>query len=489
MTLLLSSGHVRRTAFATIFILVACSIAAQVGAQSAGYPYYQPQPMVGGSQQQVAPFRAPSPMTTNQPGVGYYVADNSRMGSFNPGMNTGINYESWPCTQPGYSAAPQATYAGPQPGGWCDASQGGCGFGTSCCQCTPAARWGGYVGTLALFRDDENHRFFSYDSANEAYQLLDSRDSNFDYGPGVEAHILRMDACCCTGCEVVYWGIFPGDQYAYAYPSQVTGSLNGIFNFDQLDYNGNSADNYVNNAMVHRLRRNTEIHNAELNRIWFLSRGGCGSCGSGCYGTGMFGGACDGGCYGGGCNGSGWSFQTLLGFRYLRFDDDLEFASDPVDTMFTGAVDELYYTINTSNNLYGVQLGGIGSRAICSSRCCFTFGAKAGVFVNDANSRSTIGGAAGLATINNGPNLGAAWDISSSDQDIATIAELQAGISCPITQYWRVRGDYRIIGISGVALPTNQIYQDLRGIQDVALLARNGSLFLHGVFLGLEHVY
>jgi hypothetical protein len=119
----------------------------------------------------------------------------------------------------------------------------------------------------------------------------------------------------------------------------------------------------------------------------------------------------------------------------------------------------------------------------------FTFGAKAGVFANDADARSTIGGAAGVATINNGPNDGVAWDISAHKDAVAMIAEVQAGIACAVSPTWRLRGDYRVIGISGVALPTNQIYQDLRGVQDVRLISANGDLILHGVFVGVERTY
>jgi hypothetical protein len=180
---------------------------------------------------------------------------------------------------------------------------------------------------------------------------------------------------------------------------------------------------------------------------------------------------------------------VLTGFRYLRFEDNISFASDPNDTIFTGEADELHYNIDCDNDLWGWQFGGFGEKAIGASRLSLTFGAKAGLFLNDADARSTIGGSAGLATINNGPNQGVAWDIESHDDNMATIAELQAGVAYAFLPTWRVRGDYRVIGISGVALPTNQIYQDLRGIQDVALISTNGDLILHGVFVGVERTY
>jgi hypothetical protein len=401
---------------------------------------------------------------------------------------------SAPCT-PWYPIGPQLLNQMNEPpvsgseGSYSSYCTGG-GYGYDSYPCRPPVQWFGCAGALMLDRDDENHRFYSYDGNDEAYQLLDSQETNFDWSGGVEVHLGRMDACSGQGCELVYWGLFPSDGYAYAYPSQVSGDLNGIFNFDQLDYNGQTADNYVNDAAVHRLYRNTELHNVEWNCIWNLSNcnvgGSCCVTNNSAYGNDCCCGPCDhGGCP---CR-PRCKFQALAGFRYLRFEDNLEFGSDPSDTQFTGEVDELYYDIDCDNDLFGMQFGGVGERPLGGSAWSVTFGAKAGIFLNDADAYSTIGGAAGLATINNGPNNGVAWNVESHDDAAATIAELNAGIAVSVSPTWRLRGDYRVIGVSGVALPTNQIYQDLRGIQDVALISTNGEVILQGVFVGAERVY
>lgn len=430
-----------------------------VGPTSETLPRQAAPPMAYG-QNGYQPHCQNQPMAAPQP----YVPN----GSGQPWMGNGQVSQGYPCEDYG-----TANYGS------------SCGMNSGYC-CPPPVRWGGYAGVLMLNREDENHRFYSYDSNDESYQLLDSQDTNFDWTPGVEAHIGRYDCCSCRGCEAVYWGLYPEDGYAYAYPAQVSGNLNGIFNFDQLDYNGQTANNYVDNAAVHRLRRQTELHNVEFNCLW----GSSGCCGTNCC-TDTCTSCCDSCCSSGCSNACGCgrcTFRGLAGVRYLRLEDNLEFASDPSDTMFTGEVDELYYNIDTDNDLFGFQLGGIGEKALSHS-LYLTFGAKAGVFFNDADAYSTIGGAAGLATINNGPNAGVAWDIDAHKDDVATIAELQAGVAWAFYPTWRLRGDYRVIGISGVALPTNQIYQDLRGVQDVQLLATNGDLILHGVFVGVERTY
>lgn len=343
----------------------------------------------------------------------------------------------------------------------CDTCTEGSICGPGMC-CKPVV-WGGRVGALFLDRDDENHRFYSFDGADESIQVLDSQDANFDVGYGVEAWLSRFDYCRQCGFEIGYWGIYPNEQIATVGAADVVGTLDGIFNFDQLDYNGATADNFVNGALVHRLRRQSEIHNAEFNWLWGLPlQGG---------------------------QASPWTFRALAGFRFFRLEDNLEFGSDTVDTFFTGAADELYYTIDTENNLYGLQFGGIGERRLGGSRWSASWGAKAGVFGNQAEAHSVIGGAAGIATVNNGPNSGRDWDIRSSKDDLAFLGEVQAGLGYQIGWHWRLIGQYRVVGISGIALPTNQIYQDLRGLQDVELAATNGSLILHGAFLGAERAY
>lgn len=372
---------------------------------------------------------------------------------------------------------PSPTFGPPgirEHGGAVDRSGGPVAYGScvgeaACACCVPRDEclapspivWGGAAGPLLLFRDDSNHEFFSYDSAIETNQYLDARDAYDDSLPGVEGHVARFNLCTCTGWEGVYWGVFPGDSTSYVYDSIVTGDLNAILNYDQLDYNGNPASAYVNDAIVHRLRGTTEIHNVEINRLWGVPTGGC-------------------------C--SPWSVYVLGGFRYFDFNEGLQFAADTVDTMFTGAADELYYTIDCDNNLYGGQLGAYIERRL-ARRWSARLACKAGVFANDASAVSHIGGAAGTATVNNGPNLGREWYVSANKTDAAFLGEVHAGLGFQATQHVRLLADYRVMGVSGVALPTNQIFHDLRGLQDVELLATNGSLLLHGVFVGGQLVY
>jgi hypothetical protein len=347
--------------------------------------------------------------------------------------------------------------------GTCDGYGDGCGAieGIGPCACGPPVVWCGGAGSLFLFREDSNHEFFSYDSAIETNQYLDARDAFDDFLPGVEAHVARFNMCTLKGVEGVYWGVFPSVTLADVYNTTVTGDLNAILNFDQLDYDGELASAFVNDAIVHRLLGETEIHNVEINRLWGVP--------SPC--------AC-----------TPWSVHLLAGFRYFDFDENLEFAADTEDATFTGDADELYYTIDCDNNLYGGQLGGYVEKSF-SPRWSARFGVKAGVFANDASAISNIGGAAGTATVNNGPNDGRAWYVDSNKLDAAFLGEIHVGLGFQATKRWQLLADYRVLAASGVALPTNQIFHDLRGLQDVELTSTNGSLLLHGAFAGAQFVH
>jgi hypothetical protein len=360
-----------------------------------------------------------------------------------------------------YGGAAYGSAAYGSAGCGCDQTMGGYSTLAGCADqcCCDTVRWGGRAGALLMGRDEANHYNFSFDSAIESNQLLDARDAYEDFLPGVEARIGRFNCCTGRGFEAVYWGLYPAESTAFAFDNHVTGDLNPILNFDQLDYNGGNASAFVNDAMVHRIRGNTEIHNAELNYL-----------------------------LGGPMHGSQWTMRGLIGFRYFNFSEDLEFASDVDDIVFDGSDDELYYNIDVDNNLYGGQLGAYAERTIGTSWAA-TFAVTAGVYANDASATSRIGGGAGLATINNGPNLGREWLVSADKTDIAFLGEVRAGLARQLTTNWRLAADYRVVAASGVALPTNQIFPDLRGLQDVEKLATNGTLILHGLFVGAERRY
>jgi hypothetical protein len=132
-----------------------------------------------------------------------------------------------------------------------------------------------------------------------------------------------------------------------------------------------------------------------------------------------------------------------------------------------------------------LQLGSSGAYAV-SCRCSLDYGIKLGVFANHISHTSEIGGSQGIATINNGPNLGVDFYVVNTKKDIAMLGEAKLGLTWK-SGCWTGSIGYRAVAITGVALPTNQIYHDLRGIQDVRQVDSNGSLILHGGYAHCQY--
>ena len=149
--------------------------------------------------------------------------------------------------------------------------------------------------------------------------------------------------------ELVYWGVYPSVGSTITTADDVNGNLNGILNWDQLNYAGISAASFVNNAEAHAVFRENTIQNVEFNLV-------------------NMGSPCQAAC-------GGLQTQWTFGARYFLFSDHLTFVADTVDRVFTGAAEELAYAINTNNHLIGGQFGGRARYAVTSC-LMFDLGAK-----------------------------------------------------------------------------------------------------------------
>ncbi len=344
-----------------------------------------------------------------------------------------------------------------------DLSCGGC-----CCP------WFGGVSSIFITRGDEDPLWLSYDTANSSGSLLGSHDSRMDWTPGAEIHIgynfgMASDPCGCDpsggvcGVEAVYWGIYPEMQEALAYDPGA-GALNSTIDFTGLNYDdgGGAAGlgTFYDGSFAHRLRRSFEFHNFELNLINRNLASG------------------------------GWfNVDWLAGFRYMKMDEGFEFATDNVNTTFTGTADEVYYGIDVENHLYGFQVGGRGDWHFCHN-LSFNIDTKFGLFGNHMNHRSRIAGGTGtLATINNGVNSGRAFDVSSDEDDIAFLGELKLGLSWRFCQCASATIGYRMVSVNGVAQATDQVPQFLEDLDGIADINNDASLLLHGGYAGIEFSY
>lgn len=352
------------------------------------------------------------------------------------------------------------------------APYGGCGTcGSNPCECGGCCWYGG-LGGLVMTRDGENEFQLSSRSDNFNATALSTRSAEMNWSGGGEVYLGRYLGECWA-VEGVYWGVYPETKTDLAFDTDGTAG-NGIgdliTSFDlNLDFDDGGGPGVVNDwfdgAEMHGLRRQYEIHNVELNLRRLAIGSGCGPCSS--------------------CR---WRASWLAGIRFFRYDEDFDYFSDLSNTVLTGAPDEVHYTIDVTNDLLGVQIGG-DVEYLIMPRLSASFGTKFGLYGNHIDHRSRIGSSAGPATVAGGPNAGTVWDISSDKDDVAFLGEVALALHYQISSGWSLRGGYRALAVTGIALPSAQIPNNFEDVFGVAQIDSNGSMILHGAFLGVEYNY
>jgi len=357
---------------------------------------------------------------------------------------------------------------------WTDnaACGGGCGPAAGCCEavCCP---WFGSVSGLYMDRDDANEVWLSFDDANIASRTLGTQDAAMDWSEGAEVTFGRYFNGGMNAVEFTYWGIDADTHQATVLAADLVGNLNSALNYNSLAYDDGGGASAVNDwyddAQVHRLRRDYEFHNIEVNLL-----------GSACNIPLQSNCPCT------------LNMHWTAGVRYFRLDEDFQFATDDVDDTFTGTVDELYHNINVENNLIGFQLGA-GSEYNWS-RLSLISDIKFGIYGNYMeNHQSVVGGTGVFATIDNvaSPYNGSAYNFNGSKTGVSFLGEVDLGMRYRVTSRWSVRAGWRAMAVTGVALsvhqfPDNFNFEDALGAGDVE---RNGSMILHGGYVGAEYNY
>ena len=347
---------------------------------------------------------------------------------------------------------------------------GGC-VACGLAECGCARNW--FVGVSGLFmtRDHGDPYAFSFGTADPADQRTRTRDAAMDWSGGFDIRFGRLFNCGENAVEAVYWGLFPERQYTQTTSADVLGNLNGILNWNNLDYGLGTAGDIVNvapgNDGVHALWRNFEFHNIELN-AWKLCGGNCAAGKNGSKGIPM-------------------SYNLMAGARLFRFKENLLFGADGDDFVIDFADDEVFYNIDITNDLVGFQLGG-QVRYWLNCRWTFDAGLKLGVYGNRISHRSEIGGNLGVA-VTNGTPTPQDFFVDNKKNDVAMLGEMNLGMTYCLGSHWKVLLGYRAVAATGVALPADQIWHDLRGVDDVRIIDSNGSLILHGGYLGAEYCF
>jgi hypothetical protein len=327
-----------------------------------------------------------------------------------------------------------------------------------------SAVWFTSMSGLVMTRDRANNVDLSFGTGLLTPTLLSTQDASMEWGGGFDIRFGRFFNNRQQAWEVVYWGLFADAEIASAVDPGAA-DLNTTFQFDSLSYNGlaNPVAGFFNGAARHQLVRDHEFHNIEVN-LW------------------------------GNTNGlkkaDGLQVGWLAGIRFFRFRDSLKFMSDSSDGVFTGAVDEVTYSMDTQNRLLGVQLGGLAQHGL-SDRWSLHGGIKVGFFGNHVTNSSQIGGAAGNAFVDdiNSPFDQHHYRLHNHKDDVAMLGEIDLGATFQIREHWRAFLGFRAAALTGVGLSTNQFPTDFSNLTEAAEIRSNGSLILHGGYAGIELLY
>ena len=327
-----------------------------------------------------------------------------------------------------------------------------------CCDPCCGPSWYAGVGGLLFTRNRPRFSQISFDDTNLVGQVLstDTGLGHWDTGPQVQ---LGWYVSPCWALELNYWGIYAEETEAIVYAADLVGNLNTVFDFRPLNIGADNVNDLFDAAQAHRIHRDYEIHNFELNMIGGRLPWMEGSC---------------------------LRVSYLAGLRDLRFTEDFHYGSADANPVFgADLANEAYYDIDVRNNLWGCQLGGRADWFVTPQFSLYA-APKFGIYANYMEHRSEIYNVNGVAVVGPGnPLSGDAFDIASNETLISFIGELDLGLSYQFRECWSAAIGYRAIAVSGLAFATDQIprhFADLPGVVDVD---GNADMILHGGYAAI----
>ena len=85
------------------------------------------------------------------------------------------------------------------------------------------------------------------------------------------------------------------------------------------------------------------------------------------------------------------------------------------------------------------------------------------------------------------PAAGQSFALENQKDDVAFLAEFDAGISYCLTPAWRLSGGYKVLAVSGYADSVSQFPNTFTSLVDAAEIKNHDSLILHGIYAGIEY--
>jgi hypothetical protein len=291
-------------------------------------------------------------------------------------------------------------------------------YADPCCGPT----WYVQVDALILTRDNASRNQTVVQTDSTGTPVLTTRDLNFDWNAGPRVFVGRF-LTPDSGFEVGYFGINGSTASARAVDPNnldIPPPLSAVANdFDNANAMTLSYDYFINNAEVNLFED--------------------------------FG-----------------SFQLLGGFRYFNLDEQFNIRAEDAD----GDVSD--YHLNSTNNLYGGQLG---LRTYVEG-CKWGLGAtgKVGVYGNNAGQRQIV---------RDNDNETVLRNSRGSASPTAFVGDIDLFATYRFTDHWRLRGGYYLLWASDLALAPDQLDFTFSGTSGTGV-DTSGNVFFHGATVGLE---
>jgi hypothetical protein len=342
-----------------------------------------------------------------------------------------------------------------------------------------------------MTRHESGNTIFSSSLDNPSESRLSSRDVDFGTSGGFELAGGRYFGSGKYACMGSYWSLFSDPQTLTASatsPGFTSGLQSNLpFNVpsnhlpggsEGLILNGTPVQELFANASAHRLVRDQDIQNMEVNLYWFAIGGSARqsvapSCTeSNCWSISK---------QPTGPNAPWFQVPTRLrvslfsGVRWFQFRDALTYSAD-----------DIAYNIDARNDLWGVQSGAI-THWLASPRWSFFSSLSGGVYNNHLQSRSRVGDSFSDAQILTlGPANSQAYRFDGADNASAFLGESSTGLAWHFARGWTANASYRVLGASQIATSLGQIPSDFR-TPAPSNPQNDDSLMLHGVSLGLSY--
>jgi hypothetical protein len=348
----------------------------------------------------------------------------------------------------------------------CDTAAGGaCGLGD--CQ-TPCFPWYATISALVMTRDRANKFWTTFDTGDEARQLMNTQDISQDWRWGGELRLGRRFCCNEWAVEATYWTL---DEFRGSASCRNTNPSDPNFPWVSTpldpsyvyfdDPATGQASAWFNGAAEHRLWRSDEFHNIELNLI--RNRIFCGAC-------------------------QPWNVDFSLGVRFFRFRERLIFGTLKQNYNWgeDGGIHEAYINDQVVNNLLGFQFGFNGE--YCLFPCLKLFlTPKFGIYGNHIDGDYQMGLGDGVTRASQSRYPGVEFPVQSDKNCVSFLTQVDVGVDWQIAPHWDARIGYRVVAVTGVGLADNQIPQYMSDMPALADINHNGSLVLHGAFVGLTY--